>query len=161
YRGCDDGPRQPRADPAPRALAPEDSRRADRGGGRDRIGVRVQPGRSRCLARRDLAEGVPAAYVPESRFGLTAARGGSLRYRAGGRAVDPERLPPRVVALPDHARTRSRDARPARPSAPPGGRPAAGPRDLPLQRGALLRQRADVPGADPAYRGRRPAAALD
>ena len=46
-------------------------------------------------------------------------RRGAARRAAGhrgrGRALDPQRLPARVVALPDHARPRPGDARPPRP----------------------------------------------
>ena len=67
---------------------------------RDRAAVAPAPRRVPALDRR----------VPRRRAARRAAGN-----RGRGRALDPQRVPARVVALPDHARPRSRDARPARP----------------------------------------------
>ena len=81
--------------------------------------------------------------------------------RGRGRALDPQRVPARVVALPDDARPRPRAA-PAITTASCTRTPRccrAG--DLPIRRAAVLRERADLPRPDPAPGRRRPAAALD
>ena len=68
-----------------------------------------------------------------------------------------ERVPARLVALPDRARPRRRPPRLPRPAQPPGRRAAARPVDVPLRRPAVLREREDVPRSDPRARLRRSA----
>jgi MFS superfamily sulfate permease-like transporter len=59
---------------------------------------------------------VPALDHRLPRRGSTRRAGG---HRGCGCAIDPQRVPARVVAPPDHARPRPRDARPARPELHP------------------------------------------
>src|SRR5262249_55926608 len=67
------------------------------------------------------------------------------RDRDRGRAVDPQRLPPGVVALRHRARAGGRAGRLPRRAFLPAGRAPARPGHLPVRRAAVLRQRHDVP----------------
>ena len=91
----------------------------------------------------------PAAHRVPAVDGRLPRRGAArraARHRRRRRALDPERLPPLLVAVPDHPRPRPRPA-PATTTATlhPEAEELPGPCDLPLRRAAVLRQRAHVP----------------
>ena len=161
-----------REDPAHRA----GRRSGDRPDAGARAGAAAQPPAGHSRGRRDRRlpvagrhRGDQAAVAPAARRvpaldGRLPRRGtarSARRHRRRRGAVDPQRVPPGLVALPDHPRACPRDGGPSRPQPLPrcGGAPR--PRDLPLRRAPALRERADVPRPDPPPRGRRAEAALD
>ena len=73
-------------------------------------------------------------------------------------AVDPQRLPPGVVALRHRARAGGRAGGLPRRALLPARRAPARPGDLPVRRAAVLRQRQDVPRRGAADGPGRPAA---
>ena len=112
-----------RADAGARAGPAGQPAAADAGRGRDRrVAVAGRHPRDRA------AVASAPGRVPADRAGLpgrrAARRAGGDRGRGG--AVDPERVPARVVAVPDHPRPRSRRRRPTRPQPVPRRRSAAG-----------------------------------
>ena len=105
-----------RADARARSGAAEEPPQPDARRGRDRrVAVAGRRARDR-PAVASASRRVPALDhgVPRRR---AARRAGGHRGRR--RALDPQRLPAGLVALPDHARARRRDARAARPPAAP------------------------------------------
>ena len=127
-----------------------------RGGGDRGVAVprRCRRGHSPLEATEDRGvagrHGVPGGHAP----------GGPPRDRDRRGALDPERVPPDLVAAPGHPR------RHARPPGLPRRHPAsgrdddAGPRAVPIRRAVDLRERSHLPRAGPRSR-RGPGRALD
>ena len=111
-----------RADARARARAAQEPPEPDARRGRDRR-IAVAGRHTRDRAAVEAAPGrVPAV---DRRLPRRRPARGARGHRGGGRAVDPQRVPPRLAALRDDARARPRAGRAARPPAAPRGRGAA------------------------------------
>ena len=135
-----------RADAGARSRAAEEPAQPDAGRRRDR---RLAVARRRAGHRAAVAPAPRRVSAVDRRVPRRRPARGARGHRGRGRALDPQRVPAGLVAVPDHARSRARAVGPARPPASPRRRGAARAGDLPLRRSAVLRQRQDLSRPDP------------